>query len=132
MSITLTVGGTSVTLPDDLYWSDEFGWSPVQQSTDRSITGALIVSTAARTGGRPITLQPIDNDSAWMQRAVLEQLRAWAAVAGQQMTLLLRGVSRTVIWRHDEAPAIAAEPVVHYSDTDPDDRYTVTLKFLET
>lgn len=132
MSITLTVGGTTVPLPDDLYWADEFSWAPIEQTSERSITGALIVSTAARTGGRPITLQPIDDESAWMPLAVLEQLRTWAAIAGQQMTLSLRGINRTVIWRHEEAPAISASPIVHYSDTDPADRYVVSLKFLET
>lgn len=132
MSNTLTVGATTVALPDDYYWPDEFTWSPVEQTSERGITGALIVSTAVRTGGRPITLQPIDDESAWMPRAVLEQLHTWAATPGQQMTLGLRGVTRTVIWRHEDAPAISTTPVVHFSDTDPGDHYVVTLKFLET
>jgi len=130
--ITLTVGATTLELPEDLYWSDEFNWQPVEQSADRTITGALVVSVAARVGGRPITLQFEDKDSAWASRATVEQLGTWAAIPGQQMTLSLRGTSRTVMWRHQDAPALAAEPIVHYSDTDAADPYLITMKFLET
>ena len=57
MAITLQNAGTTLALPPDLIWTDELLWSPVRQSTERSITGALIVDRAVRVGGRAITLQ---------------------------------------------------------------------------
>lgn len=130
MSITLAYTTTTLTLDPDLYWSDENDWHAVEQTTQRTVTGALIVSSSSRVAGRPITLQPQDDVSAWMSRQTLETLRSWAAVPGRQMTLTLRGTARTVIFRHQET-AIEATPVIHYADTDNEDWYRVTLRFME-
>lgn len=130
-TITLTVGASTLTLPSDLYWSDETNWTAVEQKADRSITGSNLIQVGRRLAGRPITLEPPIERASWMQRAVIDQLRAWADVPGQQMTLVLRGVPRTVIWRHQEPPVMAARPVMHFDDVQPDDAYTATLKFME-
>jgi hypothetical protein len=131
MSITISYSGTTLTLDPDLYWEDEANWHPVEQSVQRTVTGALIVSTATRQKGRPITLRPLDDTSAWMPRATLDMLRSWAAVAGREMTLTLRGASYQVIFRHQDGAAIEAEPIVHYSDVDGADSYKITLRFME-
>lgn len=70
MSITLSDGATTLALHPDLYWSDEHNWFPVEQTVQRTITGALIVSVATRLAGRPVTLQPEDDRSAWTPRAM--------------------------------------------------------------
>lgn len=131
MSITLSDNTTSISLHPDLFWNDENNWNPVEQSVERSITGALIVQTAQRVAGRPITLQPEDNSSAWMTRETLDALRNWAAVPGKQMTLTLRGTDRTVMFRHHDGEAIVATPVVHYSDVVSTDWYRVTIRLME-
>ncbi|MFJ1255971.1 hypothetical protein [Cupriavidus sp. CuC1] len=131
MSITLAVGATSIDLHPDLYWSDENNWHPVEQTVQRTLTGALIVSSATRLAGRPITLEPEDDSCAWMNGATKDQLRNWAAVAGQQMTLTLRGQARTVIFRHQDGPGVEARPVVHYSDVVDGDWFLVTLRLME-
>lgn len=130
MSTTLTVGATVVSMTDDFLWADEFQWFPVEQSTERTLTGGLVVDVRAMTGGRPITLKGADDKSSWIPRAVLSQLTTWLGTPGQQMTLVLRGVSYTVIWRHHEAPALDASPVIDFSDIGPDDWYRVTLKLM--
>ena len=131
MSITLSDGTGSITLHPDLFWADENDWHPVEQSVERSITGALIVQVAARLAGRPITLQPEDENSAWMQRSVVDSLRNWAAVPGKQMTLTLRGTTRTVMFRHHEGEAVVALPVVHFNDVQSADWYRCTIRFME-
>jgi hypothetical protein len=131
MSITLAVGATVVGLSPDLYWSDENNWAPVEQTAHRTITGALIVSAATRIAGRPITLEPADDSSGWMDRDTIDQLRNWAAVAGQQLTLTLRGQERTVIFRHHDGAGLEAHPVVHYSDVIGADNYLATLRLME-
>jgi len=131
MSITLTYSGMTLTLPEDLYWSDETSWAPVEQSIERSISGALIVSSATRVAGRPITLTPEDQGSAWMLRSVLDTLRTWAAVPGREMVLTLRGTTYNVIFRHHDGQAIEAAPIKHCNDVQPTDFYTVTLRFME-
>lgn len=133
MSITLADGTTEIELSPDLLWSDEFNWHPVEQRAERTVTGALVVQTSQRVGGRPITLEPEDDSSGWMTRAVVEQLRNWAALAGKQLTLTLRNETRTVAFRHQDGPGVEARPVVHYSDSDVDgaDFYLATLRFME-
>lgn len=131
MSITLGDGVTLLALDDDLFWNDEFAWSPVEQAIQRTLSGALIVSTAARVAGRPITLQPFDESSAWMAGAAIRQLCDWAAVPGQQLTLVLRGVTYAVIFRHHDGSAVEATPIVPYSDPVNTDHYLATLRLME-
>lgn len=131
MAITLADNTTTINLHEDLYWEDEFTWTPVRQSAEPSITGAIIIDVNTLQTGRPITLRPEADNSAWMSRAVVEQLRNWAAVPGKILTLTLRGIARTVVFRHHEGPAVEPAPVIHYNDTDAADRYTVTVRFME-
>lgn len=131
MSITLSDGTTTVDLHPDLYWADEYAWQPVAQTVTTTLTGALIVQNGAMQAGRKITLSPADDASAWMRKSVVDQLRNWASVAGQSLTLTLRGVSRTVIFRHHDGGAMEATPVVFFSDADSSDWFRVTLRFME-
>lgn len=131
MSITLSDGTTTVNLNPDLYWEDEASWQPVEQAVSRSITGALIIDVATRTGGRPITLQPEDEASAWTSRATLDQLRNWASEAGKTLTLTLRGTTRDVMFRHHDGGALTASPVIHFNDVDSADWYRCTIRLME-
>lgn len=130
MSITLSDGTVTIELHPDLKWTDENDWHPVEQSVDRSVTGALLIQAGAMVGGRPITLAPETESNAWMQRVDVEQLRNFAAVPLKQMTLTIRGVSRTVIFRHHDG-GLESEPVVQYSDVVNTDPNLVTLRFME-
>jgi hypothetical protein len=128
--ITITDNTTTVTLPADMLWADEFTWQPVEQKTEPTITGAIIVQVAARQAGRPITLQSGAN-YAWLTRAQLDTLKAWAAVPGQALTLTIRGVPRGVIFRHENG-AIEADMVLYHAAPVAADYYVCTARFLET
>ncbi len=132
MSLTLSDGTTLLTLPDDLEWADEHAWQPVAQSTGYSLTGALVVETASKQTGRPITLTG-DADRAWLSRAQVDQLMAWAAVAGKVLTLTLRGASRSVVFRHQDGAAISAKQIVPGApiSTPGGGTYVVTLNLME-
>lgn len=129
--ISLSNGAVTLTLNPDLFWSDEFSWNPVEQTSERSITGALIVQSGLLVSGRPITLQPFDDESAWTTLSDVTTLKAWAATPGLQMVLNIRGANKNVIFRHEERDALIAKPVVYYSNADTTDYYLVTLKLIE-
>lgn len=129
--ITLSDGTTTITLHPDLFWSDE-NWAPVEQTSQRTVTGALVVSASLRVAGRPVTLEPEDDSSAWMLLATITQLRNWAAAPGQSLTLTLRGTTRSVIFRHHDGAGVEAKPVKHQSDVDNADFYTCVLRLMET
>lgn len=134
MTITLTNGGTTLSLPPDLIWADELTWSAVAQSTERGIFGTLIVDAMARNGGRPITLQG-DGDSAWIDRGTLRALGAWARTPGLRMALDVRGEAFSVVFDHgaeEETRAIAMSAVIDYSDKQDGDYYcSLVLRFIE-
>lgn len=129
--ITLDDGTTSISLHPDLFWDDEHSWNAVAQTADSTITGALVVQSGSRVAGRPITLKPENDSSAWTSRAILDQLRTFGTVPGKTMTLTLRGVAHSVIFRHHDGIAVDAEPVVHYNDVESTDWYLVTLRLME-
>lgn len=128
---TLTHNATALDLPDDLYWADETSWQPVVQTAERTITGALVIQAHARISGRPITMQPIEANSAWLTRAQLQTLIAWASIPGSTMVLNYRGATYNVAWRHQDGEVIEAQPVAHFADVQPGDFYTATLRFME-
>lgn len=124
----------ALVLPDDLLWSDEHSWSPTVATSAYLITGALLIQSATRLAGRPITLVGAP-DMAWVTRATVEQLRLWAAVAptdatGRFLLTLADGRTYTVAFRHAET-AIEAEPVLGFPARSDADFYRLTLRFLE-
>jgi hypothetical protein len=131
MSITLTYNGTTATLSDRLQWTDEFDWSPVEQSTEYSTDGALIVDVGLKLAGRPITLEGTDT-AAWISRAACATLQAWAALPGIELTLVVRGVARTVMFDHARK-GFSAQPVWKLLDGEitPELLYLPTFRFLE-
>lgn len=130
MTIELSDGATTVNLHPDTFWSDESSWHPVEQALQRTITGALVVSVAARVAGRPITLQSIDENSAWIQRPAVELLRNWAAVPGKVLNLSLNGQTFEVIFRHHEPPAFDATHVKFQREAESSDWFTVALRLM--
>lgn len=129
MATTLTYGAVTVSLPDDLLWTNEFNFPAVSQTKKRGITGALLLQSAALVGGRPMVLEA-GEEHAWVERSVVEQLLTAAAIPGQQFTLTYRGVAHSVVFDH-EAGAVEADPVIDYADPDADDVYVVRLRFLK-
>ena len=121
-------------LPDDLLWSDEHAWTPAVATTSYLITGALLIQSATRQAGRPITLVGAP-DMAWVTRATVEQLRGWVAfpvsnTTGRFALTFVDGRSFTVAFRHTET-AIEAEPVLGIPARADTDFYRLTLRFLE-
>ena len=121
-------------LPDDLLWSDEHAWSPAVANASYLITGSLLIQSATRQAGRPITLVG-PADMAWVTRATVEQLRLWAAVpvgntTGRFTLTLAEGRSFTVAFRHQEA-AIEAESVLGFGRYRSDEWYRLTLRLME-
>jgi hypothetical protein len=130
--ITLTAGGTSITFPSGTSWTDQHAWQPVEQSMDRGLDGALIVQAMAIPSGRPITLAGVESGAGAMPLSDLQQLEAWAAIPLQQMTLAILGQTYTVMWRHQDKPALDSTPLFFVDNPDADDLYQVTAKFMVT
>lgn len=130
MKLRNPADGAELTLPDDLLWSDEHAWTPAVAAVSYLLTGALLVESATRQKGRPITLQG-QADMAWVTRATVNTLYAWAADPKTRFELTLRDARRiTVAFRHQDG-AMSAEPVSGFPAWQDADRYRVTLRLME-
>ena len=118
----------NIALPNDLEWQDEFTWSPIQQRTERTLTGKLFIEEGTRIKGRPFTLAGAEN-AAWIKKGTLDQLIA-LATANNNMALEYHGTNYTVRFRHGETP-IEARQVLRTAAPDQDTRYTFTIRLME-
>lgn len=137
--MAITLG--SITLPSGLIWSDEQEWSPIDQQTSYSLTGALIVEEAEKQAGRPITLSGQDagkDHTVWMTRAAIATIRAALDSPLAQFTLTLHdGRTFTVIPRRDGNGPLQCIPMAVYgsfipANPDNDHWYTnITIRLLQ-
>lgn len=111
-----------LTLPDDLWWEDETDWTPVEQTVEYSVAGALLIDLATKLAGRPITLVG-DESTAWIARATALALQAKAAVPGKQMTLVIHDQTFTAMFRYDDKKPVDAAPVLRISPPEAGDYY---------
>ncbi|MBX7228424.1 MAG: hypothetical protein K1X48_02310 [Burkholderiaceae bacterium] len=120
-------------LPNDLLWSDEFDWSPVEATNTYTLTGSLIIEQGTKQAGRPISLSA-EPDMAFVTRATVQTLRNWAAIAGRKFKLVFQYPSDTrqflVVFNHADEP-ISAEPVKGFPGHESNDWFRISLKFLE-
>lgn len=118
-----------IELPGQMFWSDEI-WSPVVQSEEYSVTGALILDETEKQAGRPITLGGRDY-TCWVTRETIDALMTKAAIKGQVMTLTLEDEREfDVRFRYDSGKAIEAKPIYDRVPAQPEDWYTLTIKFI--
>lgn len=126
--------GDTLMLPDDLLWLDEHSWSPTVASVSYLITGALLVQTATRQAGRPITLAAAV-DMGWVPRTTVLTLQDWVAIpltasSGRFQLSMGEGREFTVAFRHDDL-GLEAEPVTGFPARHDTDFYRITLRLRE-
>lgn len=125
--MAITLGGA--TLPSGLRWSDEFDWTPTVQSTQYTLTGALVVDQATKQAGRPITLVG-GRQWAWLTRTQALALQALLAT-GAEMTLTLHDARTfTVLPANEDALTLTLLPIVQ--DSGPADPSAGAHYVLET
>lgn len=127
MAITLD----AVSLPIDLIWSDEYGWSPVVQNIKKSLTGALIIQEASQAKGRLITLRGTV-DSAWITKTTADLIKAKVDTADLIMSLNFHGTIYQVMFsRSGNRSPFETKEIYELADPDDDHIYSFTLKLME-
>lgn len=118
----------SLILPEDLIWIDEFNWTPVQQSEEFTVTGALIIDSGIKQAGRKMTMQG-GVDYAWIDRGNLKILYDLLP-ANAEMTLTLNDARVfTVIFDHQAQP-IESSPIIDYSTPIDADKNALTVRLI--
>lgn len=126
--MTITLG--TITLPDDLEWTDEFDWTPVEDAIDTALSGSLVIHTGTKAAGRTITLEG-NSGQAWISRETMLGIKALADSPPSGLVLDYHGRAFNVRFRYTEKP-YSSRPVVFRSGV-PDlaDWYTVVIRLME-
>lgn len=128
-----------ITLPGDLYWSNEFTAWKIGQSQRRSLTGALVVQESAVQVGRPITLETTSSGNKYVAAIALPLLQQLQALEAQTrtapMTLVLPGHnggtrSFDVLFDRSSGKALEARPLLFASPYIDDDHFAITLRLI--
>lgn len=126
MAITLD----AITLPNDLEWVDEFGFSYIQQSYKVTLGGQIVVEERELVNGRPITLAGSDRYGV-ITRSALESLYAKVNTIADVMLLTLHDSrSFSVMWRREGQPIVAI-PIDVNPNPQATDLYQITLNLIE-
>lgn len=118
-----------ITLPAGLLWSDEFAVASVAQTVRRTLDGSVVVFYGEMRAGLPITLES-EIDAGWFTRSQIEAVALRATSPGGVYTLSLRNQAWSVMFRHQDAPAFEARPLVPIANPQPGDFYLATLKLM--
>ncbi|MBO9484660.1 hypothetical protein [Salinisphaera sp. G21_0] len=120
----------TITLPDDLLWINEFEWSPVEQSREHSLTGALLIQEQAKLQGRPIELTGGQN-AGWVSRKTVLELHGLTAIPDKVMNLTLPDMRKlNVIFDRSSGSPISASPVLKEAYPDDNSYYYLSLRFI--
>ncbi|OED50518.1 hypothetical protein ACH42_01030 [Endozoicomonas sp. (ex Bugula neritina AB1)] len=120
----------TITLPDDLLWINEFDWNPVEQSTQRSLTGALLVQEQKQSFGRPIELSGGD-EAGWVSRSTVVDLMALSTIANKVMTLTLPDLrTYSVIFDRQSGNPVEAQQVIPFAYPDDDFQYSLRIRLM--
>ena len=130
MAITLSTAGAPFVLPQGLRWADEFGWTPVSEETEYSLTGALLIQRGTRQTGRPLTLAGGKN-WAWLSRTDLLTLQALLDAPESRVLVLHDGRQIPVLPRRDSTGPLTASPLPIVRDSGPADPSASTTYVLD-
>jgi hypothetical protein len=116
-----------INITDNFVWTDEFAHNQIEQASERSLTGGLIIQHGVKKYGRPITLT-----NSWLSRSVVDALYAKEATAGAMVLTLADSRQFTVVFDRSRGIAIEATPVFDYTNAanEPTWQYRVTLRLL--
>ena len=126
--------GETLNLPNDLFWEDEFSWSPTVSEHSYALDGTLIVEQATKRAGRPISLLAPPN-MAWVSRATLEKLHEWVSLKNTRFKLVFEYPADKrefdVIFDHSGDGALSGSPVKGFPAHDKGDWFVAGMKFIE-
>ncbi|XXQ55617.1 hypothetical protein ACA040_004335 [Xenophilus aerolatus] len=122
----------AIAIPRGMVWTDEFAWSAVEKSMERSLTGAALIDIGVKQAGRPVTLEA-QGDAGWMPRAdVLALVALVEADPGAVLTFThADGRTFDVQFAPVEAP-VTAEPIPGARPELPPDTfpYVATVRLI--
>lgn len=115
-----------ITLSDSFTWENEFAWSPVGQTQDRSVTGAFLVQEQLKQYGREIDLIG-GEDAVWHTKAVVQTLKDKEELLNYDFPVTLPdGQVFQCMFNRESGGAVEARQVMRFDGVPgPDTTYTI-------
>jgi len=113
-----------IVLNPDMVWRERLISKNVLQTTRLTLGGAPFVSSGSIDRGIPITLSATEVNGILigvLKKSVVDLLLIRAAIPGASYLFTVDGATYTVIFRHEEWPAIDMTPIIAkqvYVDSD--------------
>lgn len=123
----LSLGG--VVLNSSLVWTDRHVSDSVQQEVKRTLGGRAVIFALPVSNGKAVTFQGTE-EYGWLDGSQVAQLEAMASIPGAVYTLHVEGTEYEVVFRHNEAPAFEAIPLVARLNEQVADYYACSIKLL--
>jgi hypothetical protein len=127
MATLLRLNG--IDLSAALIWQDRHEWAGVEQSKTITLGGRAVIEHAPLSKGRPITIVS-EASQGWVDHTTMLALRALAGVSGGVFTLEVHTGTYLVMFRHHEAPAFNATPLIKRLAPDAGDWFLITMKLI--
>lgn len=125
MSITFS----NIPLRPGLVWTDRWSSQEVAQKMARTIGGLPVFYHGSLQGAKTITLESLQ-DQGWQTLETVDALYALARVPGAQYLLDFGSVQYSVMFRHEEAPAFEATPLIQRTLAGEGDYFLITMKLI--
>jgi hypothetical protein len=125
----MTISLNGIVLDDSMILEERYESLGVEQSVRRTLGGSAVVFSGSLGKGSPITLLATANFG-WLTKAQADSVLAIAAVAGGIYTLIYGALTESVIFRHDEAPAVDLQPLLARQTQLDTDYFTGAIKLL--
>jgi hypothetical protein len=129
----MTIKLDGITLNPMMVWEERFSPQTVAQNVRRTLGGVTVVSSAQLSKGEPITLSAREVNGILigvLRMSIVEEVLERAGVPGAQYVLEYNGGPLTVIFRHDEPPAVSMTPLIAKSSYGPNDLMRGQIRLL--
>lgn len=120
---------SDVEMRSGLVWRDRWHAQEVSQTTLRTIGGLPVFYYAKLHKGVPVTLESLP-DQGWQLYPTVESLQSLAAVPGAQYLLDFGPMQFSVMFRHEDAPAFEARPLLPRTVAGEEDHFLITMKLI--
>lgn len=127
MPSILRLGG--VELNPNMVWTDRFVSTSVAQTVKRTLGGVPVVFSVPLYRGSNITLVATE-EYGWLSGTVVQQLITMAATPGGVHSLEVETDTYSVIFRHDEPPAVEMTPLIPRTNQNTGDFFIGQIKLL--
>lgn len=121
----LTDGTTTIDMAVDPLWRDRHAWTPISQTPEYSLGGALILHEGVKLSGQPMTI-----DAGVVPHSTV--LDVESMLDAETLTLTFEGQVYQVTWDHEKGARQAVSVTPDLPAPADDELYRLTLFLLIT